>query len=556
MRTLAKVLVGFLLLVVVLVIAASVALKLYFTPERIKALVIPPAERALERKVSFESASVSLFSGVVVKGFVVKEKDGKADFVRVKRFVLRYKLFPLLKKRVVITRISFVEPYVHLWRDKSGHFNYESLGVFKKKKAASGKKAPAYAFALTIDSIDVKNAKVLFEDALGRLPNLDARARAHVSLSLSPSGISFSGSAALKAGGSFKGHRFTVEGSYFFDASRLKYETTVRSGKQEITLRGAVSDYMRRPSVVLDVYSPFLQVDRLMNLKKEFASEGAQGGKAKGKKAPGVPLPEVKGKVEVDRLLYRGLEVKNFRARYSLSKGVFKLEEAAAGVAGGSVSALGQVGIVAKPSPYSGNATVSSISLDALLRGLYGKSPVSGNLTASVVFSGSGFEPQQLKSTLSAEGRFEVASLSVKDSAVFRALSQVLMLKELKAPSFDRVGGNFRVKDGRLLVKSAFTGKSVSMVAEGSIGLDGTLDIPLVVKLSPELSAKLVKRVPYARYFPRENGWIVLPVKLEGTVKRPLPIPEVKKAARRGLKKRLKGRMKEEMGKGLRRFFK
>jgi len=40
------------------------------------------------------------FKGIVAKGLSVKERDGQKDFLKIGRFVLSYRLLPLLKKTI------------------------------------------------------------------------------------------------------------------------------------------------------------------------------------------------------------------------------------------------------------------------------------------------------------------------------------------------------------------------------------------------------------------------------------------------------------------------
>ncbi len=68
------------------------------------------------------------------------------------------------------------------------------------------------------------------------------------------------------------------------------------------------------------------------------------------------------------------------------------------------------------------------------------------------------------------------------------------------------------------------SGKDVSARAEGTIGLDGNLEMPVTLLLSPALSEKLRKRASVAKYLSSEEGQTELRLKLAGSLMRPYPI--------------------------------
>ncbi|MBW2080121.1 MAG: hypothetical protein JRI27_04085, partial [Deltaproteobacteria bacterium] len=76
MGKLGKILVTFLVFIGVVLVGLSLFVHFYLTEDRVKALVIPQAEKALGRTVQIGGIDVGLFSGIIVKDFTVKETDG------------------------------------------------------------------------------------------------------------------------------------------------------------------------------------------------------------------------------------------------------------------------------------------------------------------------------------------------------------------------------------------------------------------------------------------------------------------------------------------------
>ena len=53
--------------------AAAVALKIFFPPERVRALIVEKAQEALHREVRLHDVSLGLFSGVSLNGLEISE---------------------------------------------------------------------------------------------------------------------------------------------------------------------------------------------------------------------------------------------------------------------------------------------------------------------------------------------------------------------------------------------------------------------------------------------------------------------------------------------------
>lgn len=162
--------------IAVIIIALAVLIKIYITPESVKAFLIPEAEKALNRKVNIGEISISFFKGIEVKDFAIKEADEKTDFVKCEDFVLKYKLLPLLTKKVIIEELKLVSPQVRVKRDSQGKFNFEGIGqkqtpeeVKEEKQAAEPKGLP---ISLVINKVVIKDARFSFSDLKKELPDI------------------------------------------------------------------------------------------------------------------------------------------------------------------------------------------------------------------------------------------------------------------------------------------------------------------------------------------------------------------------------------------------
>ncbi|MBI5741991.1 MAG: AsmA family protein [Nitrospirae bacterium] len=171
-----KILLIFTAAVAVIAIAFTVFVKTYVTPERVKAFLVPYAEQALNRKVSVGEVNISLFKGIDVKDFAIKEADEKADFVRCKSVVLKFKLLPLLTKKVVVDELKLMSPEVRIIRDDKGTFNFEGIGR-KEEPQALPEKGPSaetkgLPVSLLVNNVSVRDSRFYLTDSTRKLPDV------------------------------------------------------------------------------------------------------------------------------------------------------------------------------------------------------------------------------------------------------------------------------------------------------------------------------------------------------------------------------------------------
>ena len=91
--------------------------------------IISTLQQALNRKLSFGHAEFSMHIGptFTFDNVVIKEPDGRADFLLAKHIRIRLALFPLLEKKVVLRNVTLESAEIHLERDKDGKLNIDDL---------------------------------------------------------------------------------------------------------------------------------------------------------------------------------------------------------------------------------------------------------------------------------------------------------------------------------------------------------------------------------------------------------------------------------------------
>lgn len=567
MKKLSKILLGLAAALIMAVIGLSLFVRLYLTEDRIKSLVIPPAEAALGRTVSIGAIQVSLFSGITVNDFVIKEKDGKTDFISAKAFVLRYSLLPLLQKQLIVREILLRDPKIIIHRGPTGIFNFETLAVFKKEPAsAPHKTAPASGqamlpLALTVNQIRVEQAQVKLSDAMGELPDVDAGIDLTVGLDIARNlaALKYHGKMTFTADAVYGKLKPHVAGSCSFDREQISLKADARMDREQVQLDGQVENYLAAPAVRLDITSPDLDLDHLLGLMAGLPKAAAKtGGKAPSPAPTGAigrKLPAgltATGRVAVAKTTYKKMAVTDLLLLYTLKDGVFTVKDFSAHTAGGEIKGDVAVNLMQPDLAYQGRIAAQAIQAGALKAALFpaATETITGALDSTLAFSGSGTEWSQIRKSLDAKGDYALREALIKNTGITSAIAAALNLPELETLSFKDVSGAVDLSKGKALLSLTSSGRDLNVETKGTVGLDGSLDFPITLELAPALSEKLKARTSLARYLIDAQGKTVLRLDLVGTVQQPRPAIDAAQAKEQ-VEKTIKKKLEEEIDKKL-----
>ncbi len=189
-------------IIAVLIITLILFIKIYVTPEKVKEFVVPTAEESLNRKINIGDVSINIFKGIGLKDFSVKEADQKTDFVTCKDFFLKFKLLPLLSKKVVIDELKLVSPEISVIRNKDGKYNFEDIGQKKEaekvKEEKQAEEAEGLPISLLVNKVAIDDARFSLNDLMKELPDIKSSADINISIkSIDGTGLSTQGSIDL-----------------------------------------------------------------------------------------------------------------------------------------------------------------------------------------------------------------------------------------------------------------------------------------------------------------------------------------------------------------------
>jgi AsmA protein len=284
------------------------------------------------------------------------------------------------------------------------------------------------------------------------------------------------------------------------------------SGKGQVTVAGRAPRRTTRFEASLE--GARLDLDRLL------VAEPAEKKEDRKKKEPSKPLdPKAfaglsgEANLRLGLLRAEGVDMRNVIAKVKVQEDAITLEQAQLQAFGGSVSASGTFVKLAHPDePFKIVTNVKNVAGEQLL-GLFSKQKVlSGTLDAGLELGGSGMKRGELLKSVTGdlEGTLRGGAFHGKDLVASVATPLAGMLPFAKGKVTE--GGAtslgkelpfaFQIADGAARLKNPLrwdAGQAIVAV-EGGVKLDGTLEMPATLGLSPEL----VSRITGGRARPKE----------------------------------------------------
>jgi AsmA protein len=579
--------------IVLLIIGLTIFVKSFLSSERLKAFLLPRAETLTGRKVNLDQINVSLFKGIVVKGLSVKEKDGKNDFLKTGEFILSYRLPPLLKKQLVISKIEIVSPSITIKKEKGGKYNFSDL----TEKGAAQPQRPVQPesrelpMAILADKLVVRSAVFTFVDEEKELPDVSAAFDAEFKGSLGKEGaprleyglislkeikvklkdmeVKTSGKIEMDA----ETVRATIQSTIGPDISAaLDAEIKGSMGKEgsprlesaRITLKeikAKLKDMEVKTSGKIDVDPKTVRASLQTLIGKDTIDINVVA-------KDYLSSPDIVGNInskslDLEKLMALGGDKKPSQAAPP------KKEQKPVAAAAGSgpmekLKASGQVKVdAAKFQDY----TIKDFALTyQYAKGTMKVEPLGlqfsggdaftteGSVKGNLHFTGQ--DAAAIMKTIKGTAEAKLGKGQVKQSKIFDAIAALTGIPDLKNPQVDDGLFNFDIKEERVNLDGFIRSSLFKLSPRGWVDFEKRLEVPAELKLAPSLSGRFGKGLASFKLLDDEQGWKVIPLKIKGTTDDPkvsLDEEALKKqlipSLRKGLERLLPGQKQQEPGK-------
>lgn len=293
-----KILIIVLAVPLILIGGAVVFAKLYFTTDRLKALIIPRVEEATQRKVSVGDISLSFLPrfAITMDQLAISAPQGqkfdKEEFLSLDELLLDVNLFALLKDRVEIDEIILTRPRLHLEVNQQGVANYSQPHAEQQPGVPAlppeqPSEAPSTFPALMLANFQIVDGEVDYIDKQAnrriRLTDYNQQMRAELSGDV----VLFESESRIGglSYGSMKG--FLITDLPIVSYQRLTYRQAedllsldsiaVGIRQMALVLKGTVERAQTTPSLNLTLTSTKADVAQLISLVPKEYMKAAEG---------------------------------------------------------------------------------------------------------------------------------------------------------------------------------------------------------------------------------------------------------------------------------------
>lgn len=320
------------------------------------------------------------------------------------------------------------------------------------------------------------------------------------------------------------GQRPVIAGDIALKADSLSSRNiTVAMGNNKLQAQFAVSNLFTKPIIITsDIKADRFDIDPFLAKGQKAPAGGGQAQADKPEPGP-MKLPvRASGTAQIGQTAYKGLPVTQLFLKYRLVDNVLTIDDLKGNVAGGSFGSTARVDLGKQGFIYSTKLKVQGVQANPVVSAFAPRAAgtVFGTLSLNAGLNGSGTKPPALTRNLSGKGDFTIADGKLTGAGLVASLADFINLEQLRVLQFSRFAGTFRIEKGQVIIDSGVSGKDVQITPNGTAGLDKTLNLSLITRLSPALTGK-IPGGDIRRFVADDKGWGVLPLKVTGTFSAP-----------------------------------
>ncbi|AMV72594.1 hypothetical protein JCM30471_11130 [Desulfuromonas carbonis] len=442
---------------------------------------------------------------------------------------------PLRQARLGLDYAIRLDPTRQQLAIDKGHFTFNGIAAELSGSVADYGTTPRVDLQLALPALDLRQALdalppglVAATDGLDPAGKLDLQA--HLAGTTDhPEALLQEGSLRLSAvQASLAGLRPALNGSFALKGGALSSQgLQLVAGDNRADLDLKVANLFARPLVV----SLKVSADRL--LLDPLVAAGNPPPDTPAADAPPSPPATEAGPLDlpltadvtmtVKKTIYQGLECQDLFLHGTLVKNILQIDSLRGNLAGGNFTDTARIDLGRPGFAYRTHLVLTDIELEPLVGALQPEAngKLSGTIALVTDLAGNGTLPATIRRELSGNGEVTLRNGRLDGGELARGLATVLGLDELQRLTFQQWDGNFRIEAGKVKFDSRFSGGQLRLSPQGSVGLDGSLNVVLDTRVAPELTAKLDQRGKVSSYFKDADGWGQLPLKLSGNIDKP-----------------------------------
>jgi AsmA protein len=347
-----------------------------------------------------------------------------------------------------------------------------------------------------------------------------------------------------------------IGGRLAVNGSRATWEKfTASLGSSDIHGRLEVEDFLR-PRIGFALESQRLDLNDLVAAFPTGTPAAGAPAPAAGGGPDTTVLRQItaRGSLAVKALRVQTFDLTDVRGTAALRDGALSLADAAASLYGGSLAGAAGLDLAHGAARWRLDATVENVDVNGLASaydpGL--KDILRGHLTGRLGLDAVGDALDPILATARGTARIEIADGSLTSISMLKQLAGLLEMAGGKGVGkeetpFESLAGTFAIGDRRATTTDlALDSADLDLAANGTIGLDTTLDLGVTARFSEEATQGMVATTSRLKSLTDKDGRITLFLVAAGT----LAVPQVgldTRAQMRQVQDRQKEKVKERV---------
>ena len=246
----------------------------FILPPYLKKTATERLSERLGRSVTIESVSLNPYVlSAVIKGFEIKEDDGKTPFISFGKLLVDLKMISIVKRLPVIREVRLEQPRIHLVRKSANVYNFSDITERKDARQEAGLPQPLWKTAsFSVSNIQIMDGGIEFEDRPVKTKHEIARINiaipfisnlpTYVESFVQPSFSALVNGSAMTAQGTTKVFSDSFETSfqialkdidipYYLAYAPARVNVKVTSGRLDVAMNLAYRQYTNRPPTLV-----------------------------------------------------------------------------------------------------------------------------------------------------------------------------------------------------------------------------------------------------------------------------------------------------------------
>ncbi|MGM0501632.1 MAG: AsmA family protein [Bacillota bacterium] len=304
------------------------------------------------------------------------------------------------------------------------------------------------------------------------------------------------------------------------------YATAVMNNWPAVLNSSARAGSSKEGSIELNLGSNYLNLDNILAAKKSNNKQKSKEEKVKqdaaGDLSKLVPDILISGMIDIDKLIYNGLEAADITAKFNSYNDLIKILNLNLKTAQGEITGNGEVDLKAKKPRYNGDLKVSKVEINRVLSDFTQfKNSLYGGFNLDFNLSGTGLELKELLNSMTLQGELKVNDTKLASEKLNTQLTSHFNIFDKSELKLGDLKGKLAVKDGKLVLNKVKTVNNDHQVKlNGYATLGGKLNYKIDYLLSEQQTQNLDLKHKELLYTPGSKQ-VQLNFNLKGTTANP-----------------------------------